>query len=147
MAAPPPVCGPRPPQFWYLPPQFLTLHRPGFYVDENQRFWMVSSLLFTPGLYRLQPTQLRLGTSMIIVLWQMNPTMGFPPILLSLTDLPTMWRRESLIFYRGSDSSVWDLEQHLQTDSLEQLVLRLDGYVGGESEAPQLIHLSNPDES
>ncbi|KAM7323622.1 hypothetical protein ACRRTK_017728 [Alexandromys fortis] len=145
MAASPPVCGPCPLQFQNPPPQFLNLHRPGFYVDENQRFWMVSSMFFTPVLYPLQTTVLRFGTSVIIILCQMNPIMGFPPIPLNMNSLPRMWRRESLMFYRGSDSSVWKIEQHLQSGSQEQLVLKLDSYFGGESEAQQPIHLSNPD--
>ncbi|KAM7323624.1 hypothetical protein ACRRTK_017730 [Alexandromys fortis] len=118
MAAPPPVCGPRPPQFRYPPPQFLKLQSPGFYMDERQRFWMVSSMFFTPGLYPLQPTPRRFGTSSILILWQMNPTMDFTPIPLSVIGLPRMWRRESLMFYRGSDSSVWELRQHIQVPSL-----------------------------
>ncbi|XP_057638140.1 protein TCL1B2-like [Chionomys nivalis] len=127
--------------------EFLNRERPGFYVDENRRVWMVSSLFFTPGLFPLQPTLLRLGTSTIIVLWQINSIMGFPPIPLNLTGLPMMWRKESLMFYRGSDNNVWKLEQHFQIDSLEQLVLKLDGYVGAGSEAPQLTYPSSPDES
>ncbi|XP_041489035.1 protein TCL1B3-like [Microtus oregoni] len=146
MAAPSPVSS-LPPQFRNPPPQFLNRQRPGLYVDENQRFWMVSSLFFTPGLFPLQPTLLRFGTSMTIVLCQMNPIMGFPPIPLSFFSLPTMWQKEFLMFYRGSDNNLWKLEQHIQSGSLEQLVLKLDGYVGAESEAPLLIYPSNPDKS
>lgn len=76
----------------------------------------------------LSPLSLQLGTSMIIILWQIESSQGFPPIPLSLVDLPMMWRKCSLMFYWGSDAMLWKLEQHFQ---VSVLYLRVKAVVGG----------------
>lgn len=52
-----------------------------------------------------------------------------------------------MMFYWGTDLMLWKLVQYFQTGSVEQLVLKLDGYDGLQSDNLQFNYPSCPAQS
>uniref|UniRef100_A0A8C8W3K5 Uncharacterized protein n=1 Tax=Peromyscus maniculatus bairdii TaxID=230844 RepID=A0A8C8W3K5_PERMB len=94
------------------PPLTLTSVWPGFYKDENRRLWTVASLHFRA----IHLTSSRLVFSMTVTLWQFGSSLQecLNPFSYTMTCLPTMWQKQSVMLYKGTDSKFWKLVEHIK---------------------------------
>ncbi|XP_021535599.1 T-cell leukemia/lymphoma protein 1B [Neomonachus schauinslandi] len=105
-----------------VPPHRLWAVRPGIYEDEKGRTWVTVVV-------RLSPSQRARGSthepSITVHMWQMpvHPQKPMSPSQLTLSQLPLMWQLYPGRRYRTMDSRLWEVVDHGQIASTEQLIL------------------------
>ncbi|XP_012313723.1 T-cell leukemia/lymphoma protein 1B [Aotus nancymaae] len=116
------------------PPARLWIQRPGIYEDESGRNWVTVVVRFSPSrrewarLSSSQGSASQSSTyepSITVHLWQMAVHRQDPlsPSQMPFSRLPPVWQLNPGNKYRASDSSFWEIVNHGQIDSIEQLVL------------------------
>nr|XP_035118126.2 T-cell leukemia/lymphoma protein 1B [Callithrix jacchus] len=121
------------------PPTRLWIQSPGIYEDESGRNWVTVVVRFSPSRRewaRLSSSQggasqdsasqsSTYEPSITVHLWQMAVHRRDPlsPNQMPFSRLPTVWQLYPGNKYRASDSSFWEIVNHGQIDSFEELVL------------------------
>ncbi|CAK7316693.1 T-cell leukemia/lymphoma protein 1B [Vulpes vulpes] len=110
-----------------LPPHRLWALRPGVYEDERGRTWVIVVVRLSPS-WRAQgraPRHHAHEPSITVHIWQMpvHPQVPMLPSELTLSQLPFTWQLHPGGRYRAMDSRLWEIEDHGQVDSTEQLIL------------------------
>ncbi|XP_059771227.1 T-cell leukemia/lymphoma protein 1B [Balaenoptera ricei] len=110
------------------PPCCLWFRRPGIYEDEKGRTWVTVALRISPSHRawgRGSPGSTH-EISITVYMWQMpvHPqTPRFPSHLL-VFGLPLKWELYPGRRYQGTDSRLWEIVDHGQINSTEQLILK-----------------------
>ncbi|PNI97441.1 TCL1B isoform 1 [Pan troglodytes] len=110
-----------------VPPGRLWIQRPGIYEDEEGRTWVTVVVRFNPSHreWARASQGSRYEPSITVHLWQMAVhtrellSSGQMPF----SQLPAVWQLYPGRKYRAADSSFWEIADHGQIDSMEQLVL------------------------
>ncbi|CAM9748687.1 unnamed protein product [Rangifer tarandus platyrhynchus] len=108
------------------PPCFLWFQRPGVYKDEKGRIWVAVALQINPS-HRAQGSEAPESThevSITVHLWQLPNQMPRPPSCLFVSGLPMKWELYPGRRYQGTDSRLWEIVDHGQVISTENLVLK-----------------------
>ncbi|XP_006165429.1 T-cell leukemia/lymphoma protein 1B [Tupaia chinensis] len=112
------------------PPDCLWVRRPGIYEDEKGRTWVTVVIRLSPS--QRARTRGSSGStrepSITVHMWQMpvhpqKPLRPQEPSELPLSRLPVMWQLEPGRRYRATDSRLWELVDHGQVGTTEQMVL------------------------
>uniref|UniRef100_A0A8C3YSI3 TCL1 family AKT coactivator B n=1 Tax=Catagonus wagneri TaxID=51154 RepID=A0A8C3YSI3_9CETA len=111
------------------PPSCLSFQRPGIYEDEEGRTWVTVASRIKPSLRVLDmgAPGSRRDASVTVHMWQMpmHPQTPRFAIHLPVTGLPLKWDLCPGRRYRATDSRLWQIVDHRQIDSREQLILTL----------------------
>ncbi|XP_040598478.1 protein TCL1B2-like [Mesocricetus auratus] len=115
----------------FLIPVTLTREIPGYYKDENQRLWIVATLLFktdhlADDMHRVSVTVrlCQVGECCAEFLSQFSS---------SLACLPSVWQKDSDFSYTDKDSRFWIKTAHYRTEGTLHLTLRMQTPLGDES--------------
>uniref|UniRef100_A0A2K6SZI5 TCL1 family AKT coactivator B n=1 Tax=Saimiri boliviensis boliviensis TaxID=39432 RepID=A0A2K6SZI5_SAIBB len=109
------------------PPARLWIQRPGIYEDESGRNWVTVVVRFSPSQreWARASQSSTYEPSITVHLWQMAVHRQDPlsPSQMPFSRLPAVWQLYPGNKYRAPDSSFWEIVNHGQIDSFEQLVL------------------------
>ncbi|XP_076978459.1 T-cell leukemia/lymphoma protein 1B [Tamandua tetradactyla] len=109
------------------PPDRLWVRRPGIYEDEVGRTWVAVVVRFSPShraLARSSPGRTH-EPSITVHMWQIPVHRQEPmtPSQLPLSRLPLMWQLYPGRRYRATDSRLWEIMDHGQIYTTEELIL------------------------
>uniref|UniRef100_A0A8C6D2N6 T-cell leukemia/lymphoma protein 1B n=1 Tax=Moschus moschiferus TaxID=68415 RepID=A0A8C6D2N6_MOSMO len=107
------------------PPCCLWFQRPGVYKDEKGRIWVAVALQINPS-HRTRGRGAPASThevSITVHLWQLPPDAQSPSCLL-VSGLPIKWELYPGRRYQGTDSRFWEIVDHGQVISTENLILK-----------------------
>ncbi|XP_011806902.1 PREDICTED: T-cell leukemia/lymphoma protein 1B isoform X1 [Colobus angolensis palliatus] len=116
------------------PPDRLWIQKPGIYEDEEGRTWVTVVVRFNPSHREWARASNTQGSashgstyepSITVHLWQMAVRTREPLSSgqMPFSQLPPVWQLYPGRKYRAADSSFWEIVDHGQIDSMEQLVL------------------------
>ncbi|XP_004467708.1 T-cell leukemia/lymphoma protein 1B [Dasypus novemcinctus] len=109
------------------PPDRLWVRRPGIYEDEAGRTWVTVVVRLSPS-HRIWGRGASGSTrepNITVHMWQIpvHPQEPMSPSQLPLSRLPLMWQLYPGRRYRATDSSLWEIVDHGQIYTTEQLIL------------------------
>ncbi|XP_037687498.1 T-cell leukemia/lymphoma protein 1B [Choloepus didactylus] len=109
------------------PPDRLWVRRPGIYEDEVGRTWVTVVVRLGPSLRALgrgSPGSTH-EPRVTVHMWQIavHPQEPMSPSQLPLSQLPLMWQLYPGRRYRATDSRLWEIVDHGQVYTTEQLIL------------------------